>query len=55
MPPDWNGSCLTSPSSEPDSVAVASTNGGSSLASCLTSSLGIRLSSEAPNLPRMNM
>ncbi len=55
IPPDWNGSCRTSPSKEPDSVAVASTNGGISFASCFTSSFGILLSSDAPNRPRMNM
>jgi hypothetical protein len=39
----------------PESVAVASTNGGSSEESCLTRTFGILLSSPELSLPRMNM
>ena len=39
-PPDWNGSCLTSPRRAPAWVPVASTNGGISPRSCPTRSLG---------------
>ena len=39
-PPDWNGSCLTSPSSAPAWVPVASMNGGRSPGSWPTRSLG---------------
>ena len=55
MPPDWKGSCLTSPSKAPLSVAVASTNGGFSLGSCLTNTLGILEESAPPNLDLRNM
>ena len=39
-PPDWNGSCLTSPRRAPACVPVASTNGGISPASWPTSTFG---------------
>ena len=39
-PPDWNGSCLTSPRRAPAWVPVASTNGGMSPGSCPTSTFG---------------
>ena len=48
--PDWNGSCLTSPSRAPDRVPVASMKGASSLRSCLIRSLGMFDSSPEVNL-----
>ncbi len=48
-PPDWNGSCRTSPRSAPECAPVASTNGAVSLFALFTISFGMSALSPCTN------